>query len=33
MSIIADVAAIGTAAFSVLFALWITAQTFFKKAD
>jgi len=28
MMIIADVAAIGTAIFSVLFAIWITYQTF-----
>ena len=33
MSFIADVAAIGTAAFSVWFALWITKQTFFNKAN
>ncbi len=33
MSFIADLAAIGTAAFSVLFALWITKQTFFGKAN
>jgi hypothetical protein len=32
MSIIADISAIGTAIFSVGFALWITIQTF-KKAD
>ncbi|ADE10698.1 hypothetical protein Slit_0457 [Sideroxydans lithotrophicus ES-1] len=32
MSIIADVASIGTAIFSVAFAVWITIQLF-KKAD
>ncbi|OIR11591.1 hypothetical protein GALL_70860 [mine drainage metagenome] len=32
MSLIADVASIGTAIFSVLFAVWITIQLF-KKAD
>jgi hypothetical protein len=32
MSIIADVASIGTAIFSVGFAVWITVQLF-KKAD
>lgn len=32
MSIIADVASIGTAIFSVCFAVWITIQLF-KKAD
>ncbi len=32
MSIIADVASIGTAIFSVIFAVWITIQLF-KKSD